>query len=204
MAARIFLYLSTLQAQFPPSCFREIPELQMPLRDGKMRVAKWISSAVGNFKDVYAGPRKPPMNPGSCLGEISHPSHPDTTQEPPRRSDTVYCCNVSAWVTESRQGRLNYKKESFQDTLIPSFFFVLTGTHTHTQKCESSLIWGSQNDYGWDFLIPLGSILEFQKFLAEILFCWEQCSKEVESEGSRDICLPSSPAPTPQRLGGPG
>lgn len=59
---------------------------------------------------------------------------------------TVYCCNVSVWVTESRQGRLNYKKESFQDTLIPSFFYPLTRTHTHTQKCEPTLIWGSQNN----------------------------------------------------------
>jgi hypothetical protein len=50
---------------------------------------------------------------------------------------TVYCDDVSAWVTESRQGRLNYKKESSRHFNFLFFFFALR-THTHAQKCEFS------------------------------------------------------------------
>ena len=107
------------------------------------------------------------------------------------------------WVTESRQGRLNYKKESFQDTLIPSFFFVLTRTHIYTQKCDSSLILGSQNYCSYNFLIPLVLILEFKKFLAKVFSCQRQCGTEVESGWSRGSLPAFESCPHPLAAGRP-
>ena len=87
---------------------------------------------------------------------------------------------------------------------ITIYFLVPTRTHTQTQKCKPTLIWGSQNYCQCDILIPAGPISEFQMFLAKIFCCWRQWSKAVKSVDSGDSLPASEFHPIPQHPGGLG